>query len=212
MVLCTFVTPHDASGQIISTFAGNGLAGYFGDHGAATSALLDSPTCLAADGAGNIYINDQRNNCVRKVSTAGVITTIAGTGLAGYDADNIPATSAKLNSNWGIAIDDTGNLYIADQLNHRVRKVNTAGIISTFAGNGTQGNSGDNGAATAAQLQTPVGIAIDGRGNVYIGDPNSFCVRKVNRLGVITTFAGNGLYGYSGDNGPATAARQNCRM
>ena len=198
--------PLQMAAQIISTFAGTGLAGYYGDGQAATLAMLDSPTYVAVDGAGNVYINDQRNSCVRKVTPAGIISTFAGTGTAGYGGDNGPATAAQLNSNWGIAIDDTGNVYIADQTNCRVRKVNTSGTITTFAGNGTPGFSGNGGAATSAQIQSPLGVAVDGHGNVYIGDRNNFRVRKVNTAGIITTFAGNGVYGYNGDNGPATSA------
>lgn len=204
--ICMVTCPVKTAAQIITTFAGNGLAGYYGNGGAATLAILNSPTCIAIDGAGNVYINDQRDNCVRKVNTPGVISTFAGTDTGGYNGDNITAFTAKLNQNWGVAVDDTGNLYIADQENYRVRKVNTSGIITTFAGNGIPGYSGDGGPATAAQMQAPLGIAVDIRGNVYISDPGSFCIRRVNPAGIISRFAGNGTYGYGGDNGLAVNA------
>jgi hypothetical protein len=198
--------PYQSNGQIISTFAGNGLSGYSGDGGAATVAQLDTPTCLAVDGANNIYINDQRNNCIRKVSPNGVITTVAGNGLFGFLGDNGPATAARLGFNWGVAADKDGNLFIADQSNNRVRKVGTDGIITTIAGTGVAGYSGDGGAATAAKIKTPIGIAVDVFGNVFIGDADNFCVRKINTAGVITTYAGNGVYGYGGDGGAAISA------
>jgi hypothetical protein len=192
--------------QIITTFAGNGIQGYSGDGGAATLARLHTPTCLAIDGADNIYINDQNNNCIRRVSPAGIITTVAGNGLFGSSGDGGPATAARLGFNWGAAVDAAGNIYIADQSNLKVRKVNTSGIISTFAGNGSPGYSGDNGPATAATMKNPIGIAVDNTGSVFIGDPDNFCIRKVGTDGIITTCAGNGIYGYSGDGGPATNA------
>ncbi len=192
--------------RIITTFAGSGIAGYSGDGGAATLAKLDSPSCLAIDGSGSIYVNDQRNNCIRKVDPSGIITTIAGMGTSGFSGDNGPATAAKLNLNWGVAADAAGNVYITDQVNYRVRKVNTSGIITTIAGTGVPGFKGDGGQATDAKFQAPLGIAVDASGNVYIGDPSNFRIRKVSASGIVTTVAGNGLYGFSGDGGPATSA------
>ncbi len=196
-----------SSAQIISDFAGNGTVGYSGDGGAATLAQLDSPSCLALDLNGNIYINDQFNNCVRKVTPGGVITTVAGNGSFGFSGDGGPATNAKFSSNWGVATDASGNLYIADQLNHRIRKVNTSGIITTIAGTGILGFSGDGGPASDAKMSFPLAITVDKDGNIYFGDFNNFRVRKINTAGVISTYAGTGISGYSGDNGPATNAQ-----
>jgi hypothetical protein len=192
--------------QIITTIAGNGAVGYSGNGGAATTATLDSPTCLAVDALGNLYINDQMNSCVRKVDQAGKMWSFAGTGIAGYNGDGGYASATNLGLNWGIAIDRLGNVYIADQLNVRVRKVNSSGIITTIAGTGIQGYSGDNGPATLANLRKPLGLAVDYTGNVYIGDPDNHCIRKVTPAGIITTFAGNGHFGNTGDGGSATAA------
>ncbi len=199
---------HTSSAQIIATYAGNGLAGYSGNGGDATLAQLDTPTCVAQDPSGNIYINDQRNNCIRKVSPSGIISTVAGINTAGFAGDNGPATAARMNANWGMNVDAAGNIYICDQSNHRIRKVNTAGIITTIAGTGTGGYSGDGGPATAANINSPMGIATDASGNVYFSDSYNFCIRKISTAGIISTIAGvPGLAGFSGDGGPATAAR-----
>jgi len=191
---------------IISTIAGTGTVGYSGDGGPATAANLNYPRDIAFDGSGNMYIADNVNNVIRKVNTAGIISTFAGTGTAGYTGDGGAATSAELYNPMGVAIDGSGNVYIGDHFNHVVRKVNGSGIISTFAGNGINGYSGDGGPATAAELGLPVGITFDATGNLYIGDGYDGALRKVNTSGVISTFAGNGTYGSSGDGGPATLA------
>jgi len=193
--------------RVITTIAGNGMAGYFGDGSPALTAMLDSPTCIVRDESGNLYINDQRNNCVRKVNPAGIITTIAGTGIGGYYGDGGAATMAQLSQNWGIALDHSGNLYIADEGNHCVRKVNAAGQITTFAGTGIAGNSGDNGPATNAKLFSPIGVAADGSGNIYVGDFVNYTVRKINAAGIITTVAGTGITGFNGDGIAATTAQ-----
>jgi trimeric autotransporter adhesin len=193
--------------RIITTYAGNGLAGYDGDNGVATMAKLHAPSTIAMDGAGNLYINDQLNNCIRKVDASGIITTVAGTGVAGKGADGVPATSSALNDNWGVAADNAGNIYITEQGSYRVRKVTAAGIITTIAGTGVQGFSGDGSAATNAKMQSPEGIAVDGAGNVYIGDPSNYRVRRVDPSGIITTIAGNGTQGNSGDGNPANSAQ-----
>ena len=188
------------SGGVITTVAGNGTQGFSGDNGPATSAQL-SPTGVAVDSAGNLYIAD--SNRIRKVS-GGVITTVAGNGTSGFSGDNGPATSAQLSAA-DIAVDSAGNLYIADTRNRRIRKV-SGGVITTVAGNGTEGSSGDNGPASSAQLKLPFGVAVDSAGNLYIADVFNPGIRKVSD-GVIATVAGNGTYGFSGDNGPATSAQ-----
>ncbi len=240
--------------QTITTIAGNGTASYGGDGGAATAAELNHPFGIAIDRAGNYYIAEEGNSVVRKVSASGNITTVAGTGTSGYSGDSGPATAAELSSAYSVALDTNGNLFIADYGNNVVRKVDTAGIITTFAGGsagtslafpsgvvtdmagniyisdaqyslirkvtpsgtmtniagtGGPGFSGDGGAATAASVSHPWGIAIDTFGNIYIADYSNYRIRKINTAGIITTIAGNGTSGYSGDGGPATAAELN---
>ncbi len=200
------VTP----GGVITTFAGQDTGGYAGDGGPATKAKLNWPIGVAADPTnGNIYIADQSNNTIRMVTPAGIISTFAGNGLAGYFFDGHPATAARLDYPADIAVDKNGNVYIADMYNNVIRKVNTAGIISTVAGNGTPNYRGDNGPATTAWLNYPSGVAVDTAGNIYIADNYNSRVRKVNTLGIISTIAGKGLPGYSGDGGPGTAAALN---
>ena len=199
--------------QIISTCAGNGSFSYSGDNAPATSAAIGEPYGVASDYFGNLYIADVGHSVIRKINNAGIITTIAGTGVAGFSGDNGPATAAQLYGPSGIAVDLLGNLFIADE-NNRIRKVNmSTGIITTVAGNGTIGYSGDNGPATAAELSVIMNVAVDSWGNIYIGDGGNNVVRKVNAsTGIITTFAGYyyhsgpGAGGFAGDNGPATAA------
>jgi len=199
---------------IITTIAGNGTAGYSGDEGAATSAELNlnPPGEVAIDASGNVYIADAGNSRIRKVSAStGIISTIAGNGTVGYSGDGGAATSAELTYPDGVAIDASGNVYIADVENNVIRKVTAGtGIISTIAGNSTSGYSGDGGAASLAELNNPVGVAVDASGNVYIGDYENNVIRKVAvGTGIISTIAGNGTAGYSGDGGTATAAELN---
>jgi len=196
----------DTNGTLI-TVAGNGSEGYSGDNGPATSAGIGKPKGVAVDSSGNIYIADYGNNRIRKVDTNGIITTVAGNGSEGYSGDNGPATSAGIGRPKSVAIDSSGNIYIADQNNNRIRKVDTNGIITTVAGNGTYGYSGDNGPAISAKLYNPRGVAVDSSGNIYIADYRNNRIRKVDTNGTITTVAGNGSPGYSGDNGPATSAK-----
>ncbi len=202
-----------AATGVITTIAGNGIAGYSGDNGPATSAELASPTGLAIDGAGNLYICDTTNAVVREIASNGIITTIAGNGTAGYAGDGGQATSAEMYSPWAIVIDSAGDLFIADVSYSVVRKISIkTGIITAFAGNASsRGYSGDGGPATAAALQTPEGLAIDSGGNLYIADSGNNVIRKVDAItGVITTVAGNAsLQGYTGDGGPATSAELN---
>ena len=262
---CATVRKITASTGVIAIIAGTGTNGYSGDGGAATSAKLDNPSDVAIDSSGNIYIADSSNNRVRKVNTSGVISTYAGTGTWGYSGDNGQATSAKLATPSGVALDSSGNLYIADFENKRIRKVTTAGVITTVAGNGTGGDtgdgaaatsaeinggeflavdgagdfwfadqysdvvrkvtastgyistvagqmdnpgfSGDNGAATSAQLNVPMGVAVDSSGNLLISDQSNYRIRMVNSSGTISTIAGTGTKGYSGDGGAATSAK-----
>ena len=197
-----------AATGVISTVAGNGSFGFSGDGGPASNAQLSSPWGVAVGANGDIYIADANNNRVRKVDSAGKISTVAGNGTFGYTGDGGAATSATMSFVGGVAVSATGDLYIADYSNNVVRKVTAAtGIITTIAGNGTAGYSGDGAAATGAQLWGPSNVALDAAGNILITDANNNAVRKVAvATGIISTIAGNGTAGYSGDNGAATAA------
>ncbi len=191
---------------IITTFAGNGFIGYSGDGGPATAASLKYPMGVAADASGNVFVADYSNNCIRKINSAGIITTLAGTTVAGYSGDGLAATLAKLNQPSGVAVDGSGNVFIADQANERIRMINSSGIISTIAGNGIAGFTGDGGVATAGRLNMPTGVAVDGSGNIIIADQMNGRIRKVNTSGMISTIGGSSTLGYSGDGGPATSA------
>jgi sugar lactone lactonase YvrE len=194
-------------GGVITTMAGNGTGGFSGDGGPATSAQLNNPWGVAADLAGNLFIADTGNERIRKVTPTGIISTVAGSGMEGFSGDGGPAISAQLYGPTGIAVDTAGNLFISDQANQRIRKVTAAGIIGTVAGNGTYGFSGDGGPATSAQLFDPEDVAIDSTGNLFIADTNDHCIRKVTPGGVISTVAGSGIEGFSGDGGPAASAQ-----
>lgn len=194
----------------ITTVAGNGTNGSAGDGGPATSAQLTLPTGVAVDKAGNIFIADQGNNRIRKVSIAtGNISTFAGTGTSGYTGDGGAATLATLNTPYAVCLDTAGNVYVGDVGNSVVRKISKAtGNISTVVGNGTYGNSGDGGAATFAKIGSPRAVFVDAAGNIYVPDANNDVIRKVTAsTGIISTIAGTGVTGYSGDGGPATAAK-----
>ncbi len=191
---------------IISTVAGNGIYGFSGDGGPATNASLYYPSGMAVDGDGNLYFAERSNNRIRKVAVNGTISTVAGNGTAAFSGDGGAATSAGLNYPRDVAVDAEGTLYIADQNNHRIRKVDSDGVISTVAGNGTQTFNGDGGAATSAGLSFPSGVAVDGAGNLYIASRDHNRVRKVSINGIISTVAGNGTDGFSGDGGPAILA------
>ncbi len=191
---------------IISTVAGNGVKSYSGDGGPATAAELKSPVSVFADINGNVLIADQLANRVRIVNSSGIINTFAGNGINAYSGDGGQATNAELDLPTAVAMDATGNVFIADELNERIRRVGTGGVIRTFAGNGSYGFSGDGGQATAAEIALPWGIAVDAAGQMYIADFGNNRIRLVNTSGIISTFAGNGFQGYSGDGGAATAA------
>jgi len=206
-VVADTITVSGSCTHLISTIAGNGTYGYTGDGGAATAAELAEPNGLAVNGDGFVYIGDNFNNVIRRIDTSGHITTVAGNGTAGFSGDGGPATNAEIHSTAGLAVDGDGNLYIGDSYNSRVRKVSPSGIITTYAGDGFAGYSGDGGAAAAAKLFNPSGLAIDKAGNLYIADISNHVVRKVSKSGIITTYAGNGSSGFSGDGGSALSAQ-----
>ncbi|HML16094.1 MAG TPA: hypothetical protein VK419_03675, partial [Bryobacteraceae bacterium] len=167
-----------AAQNVVTTIAGNGISGFSGDGGAATSAELSVPSGVAVDSLGNVYIADSRNNRIRKVSPSGIITTVAGNGAPGYSGDGGPATAAELNNPTSVAVDPAGNLYIADSNNNRIRAIEN-GVIFTAVGNGTAGYSGDGAGAGAAELFYPYGVALDSSGNLYIADTVNARIRMV---------------------------------
>ena len=189
---------------IVTTIAGNGTGIYNGDNIPATAAGINGAGGMAIDAADNIYFTDGANQRVRKISASGIITTIAGNGISGYNGNGIAATNAEFHNPNYVCLDGAGNIYVADRYNNQVREIDASGIIHSFAGDTTFGYSGDNGPATAAKLYEPLGVYADKFGNIYIGDTYNNVVRKVNATGIITTVAGNGIGGYSGDSGPAT--------
>ena len=209
------VTP----GGTISSITGNGTLGYSGDNGPAGSAMVSQPEDVAVDAAGNVYIADTRNYRVRVINTQtasitvfgvtiapGYIATVAGNGTFGDAGDGSPALQATLYPT-AVALDSSGNLYIADSGNNRIRVVDPAGAINAFAGNGGYGYSGDGGPATGAEFEVPPAIATDPSGDLLIADTNNGRLREVNTLGTISTVAGNGTDGYSGDGGQALNAQ-----
>jgi uncharacterized protein (TIGR03437 family) len=196
-----------ASTGVITTIAGSGTSGYSGDGGPAVNAQFSSPSGITSDFAGTLYIGDSNNHRVRRISTSGIITSVAGSGFPGYSAEGGPAATAQLNKPTGVAVDPVGNLYLADRFNYRIRKIATTGSIVTISGNGYRGYSINGGPAASAQLDQPRGLALDSFGNLYVADGNNCIIRKIAANGVITTVAGTGVGGYSGDNGPATNAQ-----
>ena len=190
-----------------TVFAGTGDEGYSGDGGLAVNATLRNPTGLAVNANGELFIADASNTRIRKVALDGSISTVAGTSSLSYQGDGGLATAAAIGNPAGIAFDAAGNLYFSDAFNHVVRRIDTSGVISTYAGNGQIGFSGDGGLATQAQFQRPLGLAFDSIGNLYIADSQNHRIRCVAPDGTITTVAGSASSGFSGDNGAATSAR-----
>jgi DNA-binding beta-propeller fold protein YncE len=183
---------------------------YGGNGGPAARARFKFPVGVAFDAHGNLYVADRDNGAVRMISPAGRITTVAGTGVRGYSGDGGPAAKARLNQPEGFAFDRAGNLYVSDSANNRVRRIDArTGVVTTVAGNGRHGYTGDGGPATKARLSDPYGLAFDAQGNLFVSEPDEGVVRRINSRGVITTFAGTGRLGFSGDGGPATKAKLN---
>jgi sugar lactone lactonase YvrE len=198
----------DTNGNI-TTIAGTGTQGFSSVSGPANAAQLDSPQGLALDTANHLYIADTHNHVIRKLNlTTGILTTIVGTGAPGFSGDHGPATSAQLDLPTALALDAKNNLYLADTRSHRIRRIDaTTGLITTIAGNGTQGFSGDNGPATAASIDSPTGLALDASNNLYLADTHNHRIRRIDAItGLITTIAGTGSLGYSGDNAQAATA------
>jgi uncharacterized protein (TIGR03437 family) len=202
--------------QTVTTVAGTGVSSYSGDGGPAAQATINRPVYVATDLFGNLFIADQNNNRVRRVDSKGIITTVAGNGNAGFSGDGGPATQASLNSPTGVCTDASGDLFIADVGNFRIRKVDTSGNITTIAGNGIEAATGDGGSATQASMYIPIRCVVDSKGNLYVTDQSGQKIRMINPSGIISTFAGTGanagphsIGSYSGDGGPATAADLN---
>jgi RHS repeat-associated protein len=191
---------------IITTVAGTGVAGFSGDGGPATAAQLKEPYGVALAADGSLYVTDQENFRMRRIGTDGIITTVAGTGVQGFSGDGGPATAAQIGLTDGIALGPDGSVYFADDSNHRIRRISPDGILTTVAGTGVSGFSGDGGPATAAQLRIPFGVGVSREGLVYIGDTSNHRYRRVGPDGIITTVAGTGLPGDGGYGGPPTAA------
>jgi uncharacterized protein (TIGR03437 family) len=195
-----------APGGIIETVAGTGVRGFQGDGGPASGAQLSAPAGVAVDRAGNAYLADSLNHRVRKIAPDGRISTVAGRGVRGYGGDGGPAIDAQMDTPRAVAVDAEGNLYVAEYANHCVRRVTAGGRIETVAGTGRRGYSGDGGPAVAADLNHPLGVALDAAGNLFIADADNHRVRLVSPAGVITTVAGTGNPGFAGDGGPAALA------
>jgi trimeric autotransporter adhesin len=203
----------DPSGTI-TTVAGSGSPGLNygpmqGDGGPATKATLEFPVGIALDRSGNLYIADKGHDTIRKVTSSGVITTIAGTGVGGYSGDGGPATKAQLHGPWYLVIDPRGNLYFTERENDLVRRVDTHGMITTIAGGGRAPKEGDGGSAIHASFKEAYGLARDAKGNLYVSDDLANVIRRIDAHGIISTVAGNGKRGRGGDGGPAIQAELN---
>ncbi len=195
-----------AQTYLLNNVAGQRHYGYSGDGGPATNAHLTNPMGVYSDNSGNIYISDWGNARLREVTPDGIIITIAGNGVYGFSGDGGPATSAELGGSMGIFVDNAGDIYLADIGNERIRKIDKNGIINTIAGNGTYGFSGDGGPAINAAFEDPAGICGDTSGNIFVADEFNNKIREITKNGNITTVAGCGVRGYSGDGGPAMLA------
>ena len=191
----------------ISTVAGGGPVGATGDGGPATSARLNYPSDVTVDPTGALLIADTAGSRIRKVTAAGIISTVAGNGEGGFSGDGGPAILARLSAPSGVTVDASGNILIADHNNNRIRRVTPDGVIQTIAGNGTRGPVVDGGPATETSINLPGGVAVDASGNILIADTHNHRIRKVNASGIISTVAGTGTAGFSGDEGPATSAQ-----
>jgi trimeric autotransporter adhesin len=205
---CTegYILKISASG-IISIFAGDARVGNGGSGGAATATSIGAPWGVRTDASGDVFFSDVVYNVIREVNTSGIIKTVAGNGTAGYSGNGGAATSAEINDPTGLYVDGSGNLFIADSKNAVIRKVNTSGVISTFAGTGTAGSTGNGGLATSAELNKPFGIAEDTSGNVYIADYNAYCIREVYADGDIGTYSGTcGTAGVTKEGGSPSSA------
>jgi sugar lactone lactonase YvrE len=215
MFLVAAALVYNSNAQVVTVYAGTGNEDYNGENVAASAANMGKVPGAVTDADGNLIYADAGNNRIRKISADGKVTTIAGCGRTGYTPDGVKATEAAIAQPTGVAIDKEGNIYFSEYLNACVRKINKDGTLSTVAGTATAGYFGNTGLATKAQLQGPLGIAFDKAGNLYIADADNNCVRKVDKTGIITLYAGNakghgtGLGGYSGDGGKATAAQLN---
>ena len=195
---------------LIQTAAGTAGAfseGYSGDHGPAIEAALDRPLSVAVAFDGSLYIADTGNHAIRHVGPDMMITTVAGTGHPGFSGDGGPATSAQLGKPEGVAVAPDGTVYIADTNNHRVRRIGLDGTITTLAGTGAEGFSGDGGPATKAELRFPSSVTGGPDGSLYITDGGNYCVRRIARDHTITTVAGTGEKGCSDESGPATQTK-----
>ena len=190
----------------LELLAGTGVPGYLGDAGPVVDAQLDQPMGVAVDAAGNVLVADLSNR-IRKITPDGVITTVAGSGIAGFAGDGGPATDAQLNHPTGVIVDATGGILVADQHNNRIRRVDASGTITTVAGTGFAGHRvGDGGPALQAELNLPTTLALDAQGDILIAEMGERLVRRIDPEGTITTIAGDGASGYDGDNKPATEA------
>ncbi len=190
------------SSGIISRVAGIGAFGNAGNGGPATLASVGLVQGIAFDTANNLYVADAMYHVIRKISASGIITRFAGTDTAGYTGDGGSATTARIDSPFAIVADREGNVYFSDMMYHVVRMVNTAGVISTYAGTGTAGNTGDGGMAVSAQLNRPAGLAVDTAGNLFIADADNNVIRKIEKAtGIISRVVGNGTPGFGGDLG-----------
>jgi uncharacterized protein (TIGR03437 family) len=206
--LCLLLAAWPAQSQTITTYAGNGAPAYAGDGGTAIAAGLNHPKGLAFDAAGNLYIADSDNYRVRQVDVPGIITTAAGNGDDAFSGDGGKPLDASFSDADGVAVDLSGNIYVADSSNRRIRKI-ANGIVTTIAGTGVQGFSGDGGPASSAMLGRPVAITVDADGNLFYADSVNQRIRRISVGGIISTVAGNGVAAYSGDGGPATSASLN---